>query len=84
MQWRAADGCHRVAFSISRHIGSAVVRNRLRRRLRAVLQELAAAGDPRFRPGDYLLRVRPGAETLDYGALRGDLIGVLERLGGRP
>jgi ribonuclease P protein component len=69
-----------VAFAVGRQIGSAVVRNRVRRRLRAALQELEREADPRFPPGDYLVRVRPGAPAASYQDLRRDLVGALDRL----
>lgn len=72
-----------MAFAISRQVGTAVVRNRLRRRLRAVLSELDRAGCPCFPSGDYLLRVRPGAETVPYPALREDVVEALGRLRSR-
>jgi ribonuclease P protein component len=43
----------RAGFAIARQAGGAVVRNRVRRRLRAALRELAAAG--RLPAGTYLL-----------------------------
>ena len=43
----------RVGFSVGRAVGPAVVRNRLRRRLRAMSS--AAARDGRLPPGTYLL-----------------------------
>jgi ribonuclease P protein component len=45
----------RVAFAIGRAHGPAVVRNRIRRRLRATFRELAAAG--RLPPGSYLMGI---------------------------
>lgn len=59
----------RVAFAVGRALGPAVVRNRMRRRLRAITRELAAApgGLP---PGSYLIGVRPPAAALDYVGLR--------------
>jgi ribonuclease P protein component len=78
------DACgdvRRVAFAVSRQVGSAVVRNRVRRRLRAALQELDRLDDPRFPPGDYLVRVRPGAGALGFDVLRDDLHRSLARLG---
>jgi ribonuclease P protein component len=57
----------RVAYAIGRNVGSAVVRNRLRRRLRALAHEWARAGE--LRPGWYLLGAAPAAAQLDSGTL---------------
>jgi ribonuclease P protein component len=46
-----------VAFAIGRKVGGAVVRNRLRRRLRAILGDLDLA------PGAYLVGVSAGPEA---------------------
>lgn len=46
----------RVAFSIPRNVGNAVVRNRTKRRLRAVIDEIDRSDTDRLR-GDYLIRV---------------------------
>lgn len=54
----------RVAFAIGRRVGSAVVRNRLRRRLRAVLVDLELP------PGDYLLVCDPDAANLPFSELK--------------
>ena len=54
----------RVAFAIGRRVGSAVVRNRLRRRLRAALVELHPA------PGDYLVVCDPDAANLPFSDLK--------------
>src|SRR5690606_22507821 len=55
-----------VAFAIPRRVGGAVVRNRIRRRLRAVFAEGAGGA---IGPGAYLVAVRPGADQLTYRAL---------------
>jgi ribonuclease P protein component len=54
-----------VAYAIGRKVGSAVERNRLRRRLRAIVRELA----PQIRPGAYLIRVAPEAAQLSHTEL---------------
>ena len=64
----AGDGPSALAFAIGRRVGTAVVRNRLRRRLRAVFAELADRAD--LAPGTYLVSTGPEAATLDYGELR--------------
>jgi ribonuclease P protein component len=56
----------RVAFAVPRRVGKAVVRNRVRRRLRAVFAE---AGADRVPAGAYLVAVRPGADGLPYREL---------------
>jgi len=62
----------RVAYAVGRRVGPAVVRNRLRRRLRAAAREidLATGGLP---AGAYLVSVRPEAALRSYAALRDDL-----------
>jgi len=68
----------RFGFTISKKIGSAVVRNRVRRRLRALA---AALGPPLVRPGyDYVLIARPGAVGRTYRDLEADLQLALERV----
>ena len=56
-----------VGYAIGRHCGSAVVRNRLRRQLRAQVRELDL---PR---GAYLVNLSPAAAGLDGSDLRSHL-----------
>jgi ribonuclease P protein component len=58
----------RVAFAISRRVGGAVVRNRLRRRLRSVMLDLDRS-EPGLASGAYLLSVRPEAADLSQAQL---------------
>ncbi len=53
----------RVAYAISKQTGSAVARNRVRRRLRAIVRTLE------LRPGAYLVRVAPAAAEMPYREL---------------
>ncbi|MFN3218098.1 MAG: ribonuclease P protein component [Acidimicrobiales bacterium] len=48
----------RIAFSIPRSVGNAVVRNRARRRLRARFAEIVAAEPDLLPPGSYLVACR--------------------------
>jgi ribonuclease P protein component len=64
------------AFAIARTVGPAVVRNRLRRRLRAALVELAPPA------GTYLIAVEPVAAQRSYAELRDDLAGALAQVSG--
>ncbi len=75
---RGAEGTIRVGYTASRKVGSAVARNRARRRLRAAAAEVMPS---RARPGhDYVLIARRTTLTRPYRALRGDLATALERL----
>jgi ribonuclease P protein component len=65
------DGAPRVAYGVGRRVGPAVVRNRVRRRLRAAARELA--GDPGLAPGAYLVTVSPRAVVASYADLRRQL-----------
>jgi ribonuclease P protein component len=58
-----------VAFAIGRKVGNAVVRNRIRRRLRTLLRESV----PDLRPGAWLVAVSPAAAGLTYGELETSL-----------
>lgn len=62
----------RVAFAIGRKVGPAVVRNRLRRRLRAAARDLdrSTGGLP---TGAYLVMLRPEAADRSYRELHHDL-----------
>lgn len=68
----------RIAFVTSRKVGNAVLRNRVRRRLRHAAWELVAAG---ARPHDVILIARPGAADCDYATLRAQIRSVLTRAG---
>lgn len=56
-----------MAFAIGRSTGNAVVRNRIRRRLRAALQELHGRG--RLPRGTYLVGGRANLTTLPWTEL---------------
>lgn len=58
----------RVAYAVSRRVGSAVVRNRVRRRLRAVMSSLDH--DDGLTPGLYLVATRPEVVDLPWPELR--------------
>ncbi len=66
-----------VGYAIGRRCGSAVVRNRLRRRARAVVRE-EASSLPR---GTFLVRLEPGASSLNTDQFRHDLATALHRAG---
>lgn len=66
----------RLAFAITRRVGSAVVRNRLRRRLRAVFLDLA----PTLPAGAVLVSAGPGAVVRGPDELRDDVVRLLEAL----
>jgi ribonuclease P protein component len=67
----------RVGFTASRKVGNAVLRNRARRRLRAVAAQVLAQAEP---GNDFVLIARPATVDRDYQALVGDLVAGLKRL----
>jgi ribonuclease P protein component len=73
-----ADQPPSVAYAVSRPVGTAVVRNRVRRRLRALVAE--AAAEDALAPGDYLIAARPAAAERAYAELGRDLRAALGRL----
>jgi len=66
--WVAGDPSEppRVAYAIGRRAGGAVVRNRVRRRLRAITREVGV----QLHPGAYLIGATADAASLSYGELR--------------
>ena len=73
----ASPGAPRFGFTVTQKIGNAVVRNRVRRRLRAAAKSAALHG----RPGaDYVLVARSAALTLPLDRLVTDLIAGLAAL----
>jgi len=68
-----------VAFAIPRRVGTAVVRNRVRRRIRGALDECARTGGP-VPDGAALFIVLPGARDLDYAELRSQVMELMKKV----
>ena len=74
----AQAGIVQAGFTVSKKVGNAVRRNRARRRLKAVAEEiLPVAGQPGH---DYVLIGRAGTLDRAYHALAGDLQAALAKL----
>jgi ribonuclease P protein component len=68
----------RVGFSVSTKVGGSVVRNSVKRRLRAICRAwLEAAGDKAI---DVVVVARPAAATATFDALNTELSGLLARV----
>ena len=78
----AASEPARFGYTVSKKVGGAVVRNRVRRRLRA----LTAGLDPQqMRPGfDYVIIARTGAIARNFADLKADLDQALTRIHQAP
>jgi len=75
---RAEDGPVRVGFTVSKQVGNAVERNRVRRRLREIVR-LTADGE--MRAGhDYVLIGRRAALALPFREMRQELDAALGRI----
>jgi ribonuclease P protein component len=69
----------RVAYAISRKVGPAVVRNRIRRRIRGLLEEHRAAG-LELPGGAMMFIVFPSARDLTYEELRTQVTDVVNKV----
>jgi ribonuclease P protein component len=79
---RGDAGPPRVGFTVTRKLGGAVERNRIRRRLKEAVR-LALAG--RMEPGrDYVFIGRPDAALRPFGLLQQDLIDAVSRVETSP
>ncbi len=71
----------RVGFTVTKKIGGAVVRNRMKRRFRALAREIMPAEG--LTGADHVMIGRAGGIERDYQLLRSDLSGALRRVRGR-
>ena len=76
-----AEQTMRVGFTVTKKIGNAVIRNRLKRRLRSlvrdVLPEHGQSG------ADHVLIGRSAGVTREHAAMRGELIAALTKVAAR-
>lgn len=68
----------RVGYTVTKKIGNAVVRNRMKRRLRALARELLPQSG--VRGADHVLIGRGGGIERDFGQLRADLAKALAKV----
>lgn len=70
-----SDQTHfRVGLSVGKKVGNAVNRNRIKRQIRAVLQELK----PEIASVDFIIIARPSTRDLHHEEIRSNLIHVLK------
>lgn len=67
----------RVGFTVTKKIGNAVMRNRMKRRLRALARELLPAEG--IAGADHVLIGRAGGVERDFGLLRSELSRALRK-----
>ena len=65
----------KIGFSVPNKIGKATVRNRVKRRLRAIVREFV----PGIRPAQIVITARSGAEAMAFLELKTDVRGLFER-----
>jgi ribonuclease P protein component len=70
----------RVAYAIGKQVGGATVRNRIRRRLRAIVRELERP----LEPGAWLIGAAPEVAKLSYGEVKEAVTEAVSALEGRP
>jgi ribonuclease P protein component len=75
---RAEDGPARIGFTVSRQVGNAVERNRVRRRLREIVR--LSEGGGMHGGHDYVLIGRRPALAAPFGEMRQDLDAALRRI----
>ncbi len=76
---RSGDGPARVGYTVTRKVGNAVVRNRVRRRLREIVRLNQGLLVPAT---DYVVMVSPAAREASYDTLARELVASLERARG--
>lgn len=70
-------GESRIGYTVSRRVGNAVVRNRVRRRLKEIIRLCAGGLVPQV---DYVVIAFPTAAKQSYAALREELLCLLKRI----
>lgn len=71
----------KLGFTASRKVGNAVLRNRAKRRLRAIAAEILKDAAAPSLPTDLVLIARPATVTRDYQSLKQDFTRGLQKLG---
>jgi ribonuclease P protein component len=71
------DPVRRIGFTVSKKVGGAVVRNRMKRRFRALAREVLPVQG--HSGSDHVMIGRSGGIERDFGLLREDLAKALER-----
>ena len=71
------DPVKRVGFTVSKKVGGAVVRNRMKRRFRELAREIIPTSG--HRGSDHVMIGRSGGIERDFGTLRTDLTRALEK-----
>lgn len=74
---RDGDPAMRIGITVTKKVGNAVVRNRIKRRFRALAREVLP--DAGCAGADHVLIGRDAALTRDHAALKHDLVRALER-----
>ncbi|MDH7974814.1 ribonuclease P protein component [Sphingomonas sp. AR_OL41] len=72
------DPMMRIGYTVTKKIGGAVVRNRMKRRLRALARELLPESG--VRGADHVLIGRAGGIERDFATLRGELVKALGKI----
>jgi ribonuclease P protein component len=78
---RESGSAARFGFIVSKKVGGAVQRNRIRRRLKAACHEALSAG---VEGVDLVVRALPTAASADWPALRSDVFGAVAKHAARP
>jgi ribonuclease P protein component len=73
-----SDAAKRVGFTVTKKIGGAVIRNRMKRRFRALAREIVPANG--FPGADHVLIGRANGIERDFGLLRSELLSALKKL----
>jgi ribonuclease P protein component len=73
---RSAGEESRFGFVVAKTVGGSVTRNLMRRRLRAVAQEVVVAGSTAT---DVVVRPLPGSEKLDWASLHQEILQGIEK-----
>ncbi len=73
-----SKGKRNIGFTASKKVGNAVVRNRSKRRLRALFAEFCTSLDD----GSYVFVAKASMDQVSYETLKRDLRHVLRRTGG--
>ena len=68
----------RVGFTVTKKIGGAVIRNRMKRRFRALAREIVPTRG--FAGADHVMIGRDKGIERDFNLLKSELVGALDRL----